>query len=98
MKHFSEQRWADLVRGIGPSQSRSEMEAHIASGCADCATSVGMWRKVRSIAINEPSLTPPADVERMVKLEFTARQSAKSELSVAETTNFRRIRRFKRPR
>ncbi len=76
MKHFSEQGWADFVRGVGASQSNREIADHIASGCADCATSVGMWRKVQAIAINEPSLTPPDDVVRMVKLEFTARQSA----------------------
>ena len=75
MKHFSEQVWADFSRGIGPSKPKSEIEAHIAGGCQDCTTAVGLWRKVHSIAVNEPRFTPPDDVVRMVKVEFAVRQS-----------------------
>ncbi|MGA8153834.1 MAG: hypothetical protein WB952_22985 [Terriglobales bacterium] len=76
MKHFSEQIWTDFVRGIGQSQTTREVEAHIASGCPDCETARGMWKRVYSIATNEPSLTPPDHLVRMVKLGFTATQWA----------------------
>ena len=75
MKHFSEQVWTDYVRGIGPSKKNAEIEAHMASGCADCVAAVGMWKKVHSIANNEPSFTPPDHAVRMVKLEFATDQS-----------------------
>ena len=75
MKHFSEQVWTDFVRGIGPSKKNAEIEAHMASGCADCVVAVGMWKKVHSIANNEPSFTPPDHAVRMVKLDFAASQS-----------------------
>ena len=75
MKHFSEQVWTDYVRGIGPSKKNAEIEAHMASGCADCVAAVGMWKKVHSIASDEPRFTPPDHAVRMVKLEFAAGQS-----------------------
>ncbi|MFY9560456.1 MAG: hypothetical protein WAQ52_09510 [Terriglobales bacterium] len=75
MQHFSEQVWTDFVRGIGPSKTSREIEAHMASGCPDCAAACGMWKKMYSIATNEPSLTPPDHVVRMVKLEFATSQS-----------------------
>ena len=75
MKHFSEQVWTDFVRGVGPSKRNAEIEAHMASGCADCVASVGMWKKVYLIAGNEPSFTPPDHAVRMAKLEFATGQS-----------------------
>lgn len=78
MKHFSEQVWADFVRGVGSLPTNRDVEAHVASGCPDCVTAVGMWRKVSAIAANEASLTPPDHAVRMVKLEFAASQPAQS--------------------
>jgi hypothetical protein len=75
VKHFSEQVWTDFVRGIGPSKKNAEIEAHMASGCADCVAAAGMWKNVYSIASHEPSFTPPDHAVRMVKLEFATGQS-----------------------
>ena len=75
MKHFSEQVWTDFVRGVGPSKTNGAIEAQIAGGCAECAATGGVWKKVYSIAANELSFTPPDHAVRMVKLEFTTRQS-----------------------
>jgi hypothetical protein len=72
VKHFSEQVWADFVRGISSSRTNSDLEAHIASGCPDCVTAVGMWKKLSAIAANEPSLTPPDHAVRMVMVEYAA--------------------------
>jgi len=72
VKHYSEQVWADFVRGLGTAEVNRQIQAHIASGCEDCVTAVGLWNRVQSIASNEPSLTPPDGVVRMVKLEFAA--------------------------
>ncbi len=80
MKHFPEEVWTDFVRGIGQRQANKEIEAHLASGCRDCVTSAGMWKKVCSIASNEPSLTPPDYPVRMVNLEFATSHSPKPRL------------------
>lgn len=70
MKHFLEQVWANFVRGIGEHQIKSEIEAHIAKGCPDCMSSFSMWKKMYSIATNEPAFTPPDGAVRMARLEF----------------------------
>src|SRR5258705_555831 len=74
MEHFSEQVWVDFVRGIGQPKTSREVETHLASGCPDCMPVSGLWKRVYSIAVNEPSLTAPDDVVRMVKLEFATSQ------------------------
>ena len=74
MEHFSEQVWADYVRGIGQTNTSQEIEAHLANACPDCTPVCGMWRKVYAIAANEASLAPPEGVVRVVKLEMAARQ------------------------
>ena len=74
MEHFSEQVWADYVRGIGQTSTSQEIEAHLANACPDCTPVWGMWRKVYAIAANEASLAPPEGVVRVVKLEMAARQ------------------------
>jgi anti-sigma factor RsiW len=70
VKHFSEQVWADVVRGIASAQAHQELETHLASGCSDCAKTMGLWQNFRSIAANELSFTPPEGVVRQVKLAF----------------------------
>jgi hypothetical protein len=75
VKHFSEQVWTDFVRGIGPTKMSGQIEAHLTSGCSDCVASVGMWKKMYSIATSEAGFTPPDNVVRMVKVEFAATQS-----------------------
>lgn len=75
MEHFSEQVWADFVRGIAPAETRREVETHLAGGCADCAPVCGMWKRVYAIAGNEASLAPPDHVVRMVKRGLAARQA-----------------------
>jgi hypothetical protein len=75
MEHFSEQVWVDFVRGIGQPRTSREIDTHLAGGCPDCMPVCGLWKKVNSIAINEPGFSAPDDVVRMVKLEFTTRPS-----------------------
>ena len=41
MSHFSEQVWADFVRGIGPTDQGREIEAHLMSGCPACDAADG---------------------------------------------------------
>jgi len=78
VKHYSEQDWTDFVRGIGPASTQQEIKAHLASDCADCNATFAAWKKVYSIAKNEPSFTPPDNAVRMAKLEFAARQPSKA--------------------
>ena len=78
MKHYSEQDWTDFVRGIGVATAQQEIKAHLASECAECTAALAAWKRVYLIAKNEPSLTPPDNAVRMVKLEFSTRQPSKA--------------------
>src|SRR5437762_1018405 len=75
MSHFSEQAWADFVRGVSPTDQGREIESHLAGGCSACDAASGLWRKVSSIAANEPSLAPPDGIVRIAKLQFSSRQA-----------------------
>jgi len=89
MEHFHQQVWADFVRGvstrqakIGPSQDRDlrrELESHLESGCEPCTASFGVWKQVYGLATRESAYTPPDDVVRMTKLEFTAQSQQAAE-------------------
>ena len=72
MEHFSEQVWADFVRQTRSSNSREEIESHLASGCKDCAAALELWKRVHALTNREGTYVPPADAVRMVKLEFAA--------------------------
>jgi hypothetical protein len=84
MEHFSEQEWVDLVRGVPPQNAktgrsevadrRSDLESHLASGCADCASMFNLWKHIYSVATHESSYCPPESIVRMAKMEFAARQ------------------------
>ena len=73
MSHFSEQAWADFVRGISNAE-RGEMETHLASGCNDCAAERDTWRQLNAVALRESTYAPPESAVRMVKLEFSAQR------------------------
>lgn len=75
MRHFSEEIWADFVRGISAAEVSREVESHLSSGCQECVAACDTWRKIRLIAANEASLIPPDNAVRMVKQEFASRQS-----------------------
>jgi hypothetical protein len=73
MQHFSEQPWADFVRGIsGPGASR-DIKAHLASGCLKCKTAHDVWNRVERLASEEGTYAPPENLVRLVKLGFTTK-------------------------
>jgi hypothetical protein len=76
MEHFSEQNWADFVRGVGNSENRAELESHLASDCGDCAAALNFWTRMHTVTTREGLSAPPPEVVRMVKLEFAARPIA----------------------
>src|ERR1700746_405415 len=73
MEHFSEQAWADFVRGIGNSE-RGKMETPLASGCNDCASERDIWKQLNAMALRENTYAPPESAVRMVKLEFSTQR------------------------
>jgi hypothetical protein len=79
MEHFSEQIWADFVRGVGASGTTQEIEGHLASGCPECKTAIALWGRLASLAAKEGDYAPPEDLVRLVKLQFASKQAAEPE-------------------
>lgn len=71
--HFSEQRWADFVRGASGLEVTSDIKAHLAEGCLQCKTTNDAWSRVRRIATEESAYAPPENLVRLVKLGFAAK-------------------------
>lgn len=69
MEHFSEQAWADFVRGFDTSEHR-QMQSHLANACIDCTQIHDTWKRVHTVALREGVYTPPAHDTRIAKLEF----------------------------
>jgi hypothetical protein len=87
MQHFSEQAWADFVRGISEPLTKTDIESHLARGCSDCRATSDGWNQVQTMVSNEKSYMPPENVVRMVKQEFVITNSAE-QTSVLPTLLF----------
>src|SRR5438094_4389633 len=83
MQHFSEQAWADFVRGISESDMKENIESHLARGCPDCRATSDVWNRVQNTVSNETTYMPPESLVRMVKQEFAATKSPKQESVLA---------------
>ncbi len=88
MEHFSEQAWADFVRGTGESATKVNIESHLARGCPDCRAAFDVWSRVQATLVNERTYTPPDSAVRMVKQEFTAAYSPEQRSSVLASLLF----------
>jgi hypothetical protein len=75
MPHFSEQPWADFVRGVGGPEISRDIKAHLAAGCSKCATAHDAWSRVRRLATDEGVHSPPENLVRLVKLGFASKHA-----------------------
>ena len=88
MEHFSEQAWADFVRGISESATKVNIKSHLARGCSDCRAAFDVWNRVQATLVNERTYTPPDNAIRMVKQEFTVTYLAEQRPSVIASLLF----------
>jgi hypothetical protein len=79
MQHFSEQPWADFVRGVSGPEVSSAIKAHLISGCLKCKTAHGGWSRVRSMESEESAYAPPENLVRLVKLGFASKAAPPSQ-------------------
>lgn len=91
MEHFSEQAWADFVRGFENSERR-RLQSHLAGACRDCTASHETWKRIRTVASREGLYTPSADATRMAKLAFAGRFSLQSNSAVFANLTFDTLR------
>lgn len=70
MTHFKTEQWIDFANEVVSTETRREMEKHLAQGCADCSQTASVWRKVRDAANGERNYEPSAESVRMAKAAF----------------------------
>jgi hypothetical protein len=87
MEHFSEQAWADFVRGFRNCDCE-EMGAHLARHCVDCTRIHHTWELVYSVAQQASLHAPPESLARMAKLEFASRLQAEAAPAVFAALTF----------
>ena len=69
MEHFSEQAWADFIRGF-ETPEHHQMELHLANACDDCTRIHNTWKRVQAFFLHEHLYAPPVQAVRMARLEF----------------------------
>jgi hypothetical protein len=73
MPHFSEQDWADFVRGIDVSAVKRGVEAHLASSCPECNSAFDLWGSVVRLAAKENDYAPPDSLIQLVNAQSPLR-------------------------
>ena len=79
MEHFSEQVFADLVRGID-TPTQVELQSHLARQCPQCTEAFKVWCRLQAVAQKENGYCAPENAVRMAKLEFETQQAGKQEI------------------
>jgi len=69
--HFSDETWADFVRGVTNTREANDIQAHLSRGCKDCLDARDIWDGLRVAAIHEIAYAPPEELVRRLKLQFT---------------------------
>jgi hypothetical protein len=71
--HFSEQSWADYVRGVADASEQPAMVAHLAEGCPRCERTVGLFWQYGNLAEAERLYEPPEAAVRQARALFQTR-------------------------
>ncbi|HST12889.1 MAG TPA: hypothetical protein VLL05_21100 [Terriglobales bacterium] len=79
MSHFSEQTWADFVRGIDVDGRKFEVEVHLGSACPECKSEFETWERVVRFALQESNYTVPDGLVQAAKAGFTSTESTEPE-------------------
>lgn len=79
MSHFSEQTWADFVRGIEIQETRLKVEAHLLAACPECVCERELWDRVARLASRERDYTAPDSLVQAVKARFAEGAATETE-------------------
>jgi len=59
MSHFDLSEWTDFVHGVLPHERRGALNRHLAEGCAECAGTYGLIRRVVQASAPVRAEVPP---------------------------------------
>ena len=69
--HFSDEEWADYVRGMLPGEKQADLQGHLTAGCPSCTRLHATWRAVQDVAEHVTNEEPGADSVRIAKALFS---------------------------
>jgi hypothetical protein len=72
VRHFSDERWSDYVRGLSPAREAVAIERHVNEGCDSCNKRLRFWRMLATDAGDEFRDEPPLAVVRVSQAAYAA--------------------------
>jgi hypothetical protein len=72
--HFSDEAWADFVRGVMSPETSRPMQQHLDDNCDQCRSRQSFWNLVARAAIKELGYQPPGFAIRLVEDAFKSMQ------------------------
>lgn len=88
MAHFSEETWADFVRGVCASSTAQQLQEHLESSCPECNRASAVWGRIEQLAAKESNYAPPENLVRLVKLQVAEKRPAELEIGVLASMIF----------
>jgi hypothetical protein len=79
MSHFSEQTWADFVRGIEIDETKLTVDAHLLAACPECKSDHEIWERVARLASRERDYAVPESLLQTVKARFVGTPAGEPE-------------------
>ena len=74
--HFSDEDWADFVRGTLPSERRIGLQGHLDASCTSCTKVHETWQAIQEVAGTAMRDEPSPDAVRVVRALFGLRKPA----------------------
>jgi hypothetical protein len=71
MKHFTDEDCANFVNGTADESRRTELGAHLKTGCAKCREAVDFWSQFKDLAGEEPAFEPPEETIRLAMATYS---------------------------
>jgi hypothetical protein len=84
LSHFSDEDWADYVRGTLPDERRAGLQGHLDANCGSCTKVHATWRAVQDAASTATRYEPSADSVRVARALFGLQKPASHTSPAAE--------------
>src|SRR5579885_2506285 len=69
-QHFRPEEWVDFVNGTASPEQGQTLGHHLQQGCADCAKTVGLWKRVHDSAKRETAYEVPRSAVQNIESAF----------------------------
>jgi hypothetical protein len=74
-RHFDDNYWIDLVRGLNQGDHATEMQQHLKASCEVCRRDRDLWLSLVDMGRNDSLYEPSEEIIQQVKALFIKRKS-----------------------